>query len=957
MLATWVRRGDRARTLARVLARVLAPGAGGGTGPPRASPRWVAPAARRFPPSPAVVVVARGFAAPSSRDARSDRLDADINEAPDVRALMRVILNEWDSLRPKHLADALRRLSRVAPWDRDAKSSGGFGDADFAPIVRRVEEIASARLDEAPGRTPSRAGHREQPDIFAEEAFAVVAANALVNLGKRRAAFDPTRVGSPGWRAWRAVLALPAAPGVAPYKPRNVMRLWYAMATAHDAAGNDAGREAAVPDAAWTSLDAMTKKNAKAGRHFNAQGVGIGVWSHAKTGKPIAPSTLRAFEVAVARGAFDHVATVGQNVSNSLWGLAKLGHAVSRGILEHGAAGFPSPRSKFEDAVRRLAPGMRPQEIANTMYAYALMGTPPSATTWKTLEAEARARAGGHARLDAHVPFESKGSFVRRRTERGLFGPQEMTNVWWAHATLGMRPSQSALYAYDETTAQTAFHMSAQDVSNTAYSMAMLNVFLRPGAFDALEGAIARNGRHTAGQNLSLTLWAFADLAVRPGPDAAAALADAVENRLHTLNPQNVNMCVWAFAILGMTPPPGAWRAMTTGMEEVIETLKPHEVMNAVWAMAAAHVTGEKLPLTPAYAMAWRRLCSIPLDGFARSESRAMTRSPGGFAKSDRAKIGIIHHARLIHERLFPPESAASVDIGAIMPSEMALATARDFRADVMDTTRSKMQDKIAETLSDIGIEFETEKRSADGNFSMDFYLPRYDVALEYDGPSHYYRAWRDEDRAFPRTVPGFPRDEDVSVMRVPLWTVGKEKTIKTILRDALLERGQVSKVVTVHGHEAFWFENKRGRRRTFIENLLRRELGRPMTPGTPEWWFDETGANAEGDGGEEEEVSDGVSDATSDATSVSLEDAAGGETSPSTSAEEVGRTVGGASRAELARRWIRSLPSKRRERLERRLERAANEGEMWTLVAASAEGDVTRVRAELRREVLEARA
>ena len=158
MLATWVRRGDRARTLARVLARVLAPGAGGGTGPPRASPRWVAPAARRFPPSPAVVVVARGFAAPSSRDARSDRLDADINEAPDVRALMRVILNEWDSLRPKHLADALRRLSRVAPWDRDAKSSGGFGDADFAPIVRRVEEIASARLDEAPGRTPSRAG-------------------------------------------------------------------------------------------------------------------------------------------------------------------------------------------------------------------------------------------------------------------------------------------------------------------------------------------------------------------------------------------------------------------------------------------------------------------------------------------------------------------------------------------------------------------------------------------------------------------------------------------------------------------------------------------------------------------------------------------------------------------------------------------------------------------------------
>ena len=956
MLATWVRRGDRARTLARVLARVLAPGAGGGTGPPRASPRWVAPAARRFPPSPAVVVVARGFAAPSSRDARSDRLDADINEAPDVRALMRVILNEWDSLRPKHLADALRRLSRVAPWDRDAKSSGGFGDADFAPIVRRVEEIASARLDEAPGGTPSRAGHRERPDIFAEEAFAVVAANALVNLGKRRAAFDPTRVGSPGWRAWRAVLALPAAPGRAPYKPRNVMRLWYAMATAHDAAGNDAGREAAVPDAAWTSLDAMAKKNAKAGRHFNAQGVGIGVWSHAKTGKPIAPSTLRAFEVAVARGAFDHVATVGQNVSNSLWGLAKLGHAVSRGILEHGAAGFPvAPvqvrRRGSQARAGNASAGDCKHDVRVRAHGDAAVGDDVENVGGGGEGESRRARAAGRARAvreQGQLRSPPDGTRLVRAAgdDERVVGARDAGNASEPIRSLRLRRDHGA----DGVSHVRAGREQHRVLDGDAERVLETRRVRRARGRDREERAAHRRAEP------QFDAVGVRGLGGETGPGAAAALADAVENRLHTLNPQNVNMCVWAFAILGMTPPPGAWRAMTTGMEEVIETLKPHEVMNAVWAMAAAHVTGEKLPLTPAYAMAWRRLCSIPWTGSARSESRAMTRSPGGFAKSDRAKIGIIHHARLIHERLFPPESAASVDIGAIMPSEMALATARDFRADVMDTTRSKMQDKIAETLSDIGIEFETEKRSEDGNFSMDFYLPRYDVALEYDGPSHYYRAWRDEDRAFPRTVPGFPRDEDVSVMRVPLWTVGKEKTIKTILRDALLERGQVSKVVTVHGHEAFWFENKRGRRRTFIENLLRRELGRPMTPGTPEWWFDETGANAEGVGGEEEEVSDAVSDATSDATWPSLEDVSGGETYSLTSAEEVGRTVG-ASRAELARRWIRSLPSKRRERLERRLERAANEGEMWTLVAASAEGDVTKVRAELRREVLEARA
>lgn len=504
--------------------------------------------------------------------------------------------------------------------------------------------------------------------------------------------------------------------------------------------------------------------------------------------------------------------------------------------------------------------------------------------------------------------------------------------------------SQAALRAYDKTTEQVAYHMGAQDVSNTLYSVALLKAPPMPGAFGALEAAIARNARWIDRQNLSLILWAFADLSVRPGKEAAAALSDAVERGVHTLSAQDVNMCIWGFAICGVTPSPGAWVALTDAVGARMDELKTHEVMNVAWAMAAMHVTGEKSPLMPAYAKAWKRLCATPLSEFQASKSRAIRRDgaiDSALATDDKI-VGIVHHVRLIHERLFPPESAASVDLGAVMPRELETASIDEWNRQVKKPVKSKMQLNIAEVISQAGIEFQAEKMSADGYFSMDFYLPEYDVALEYDGPSHYYKAWRTEDRVFPDTNPGFPPDEDAAVMPVPVWMVGREKTVKTAIRDMLLEAGHVRKVVNVHAHEAMRYAKKRPALRRFIENLLRREVGRPLSEGVREWWYDaDAGASADGD--DVDEVDAGadateVEESTMDVEGAGLEE------------------DGGAEAAVLTGRWIQALPAKARERLERRLDGAAGGAERWALVIASAEGDATKARAELRREVLEAR-
>jgi hypothetical protein len=442
MLSTWVRRSDGARTFARVLARVLAP-ARASSGPWRAVP----------PPAPAAAAavarrpsIARGFAARSADSRRhgetpSQRLHNDINDASSESAVMRLVNGSWDSLEPKHLSAALSRLSFAANQHGNRGSGAReFGDADFAPIVRRIAELAenvSRSGSNRPG-TPSY--------LPGAEGFATTSALALVKLGKRRAMFDPTHDPT-AKRAWNALLALCTVHGTRAYKSENIGRLKYAMTMAVDLAGAKADqttREVAAPQATWRALDAMAGTNAAAGAHFNARGVGLGVWAHARTRTPIEPESMRAYEIAVARGALDHRGTVGQNVSNALWGYAKLGAAPSRDVV---TPGFPSPWAKFEEAVVRLLPTMKPQEVANTMYAYALMGVAPSDKTWSALETEAVARASGRDE-SGHINFENKLGFRRRRERAGLFGPQEITNVWWAHATLKRRPSQVSFFLF-----------------------------------------------------------------------------------------------------------------------------------------------------------------------------------------------------------------------------------------------------------------------------------------------------------------------------------------------------------------------------------------------------------------------------------------------------------------------------------------------------------------------------
>jgi len=118
------------------------------------------------------------------------------------------------------------------------------------------------------------------------------------------------------------------------------------------------------------------------------------------------------------------------------------------------------------------------------------------------------------------------------------------------------------------------------------------------------------------------------------------------------------------------------------------------------------------------------------------------------------------------------------------------------------NNTVSRSHRQLASVFKSLGVQQKVECVTADGYFSMDIYLPEHDVAVEFDGPTHYYH------------------NSDFSSLRDALMT----RTAKTELRDLFLAK-HCAKVVTVP-----WFEwnalNSPEARSAYVRKKLAKEAG-----------------------------------------------------------------------------------------------------------------------------------
>ena len=535
-------------------------------------------------------------------------------------------------------------------------------------------------------------------------------------------------------------------------------------------------------------------------------------------------SLLRLAESFAAAAAFSE-----RSVANVLHGLAKLHGARHLGVDPEGPL-VVSALTALETAVRETAAReMKPQEVSNTVWAYGALGVSPREDTWAALE-----------------------EAVQRTAPQMV--PQALANTAWGFAKLGRDPREATLAALETAVGRVASSMNAQDVANVLWSFGRFRDAPRDETLEAIGIASRRVARHMTAQGVSTAMWGYGRLDRMPGRQVWAALEEAVRRTARDMTPLNVSHVMYAYGAVDATPDERAWRALESATARVGGDMNEGEVSSVVYAYAKLG----RIPNRDAWRVLERAMVRVGGDMDSREVANALyavarlgiapreetwsvldqaaLRELGKMTPQDVVTAAWSHGVvAMLHGVDYPPSHAALwrevSDMGATAfevdelhmlfhthlmhrysdstrPSvrcpEWLMENPRDeWRRIVPCVTESRGAQHVALTLEEMGVQHDVERITADGYFSMDIYLPDHDVALEFDGPSHYYKSF--VDTSSPEALRG------ASMLR----------TAKTELRDILLSE-RCAKVVTVPWFEWRHLHTERARQTYLREKLLR---------------------------------------------------------------------------------------------------------------------------------------
>jgi len=233
----------------------------------------------------------------------------------------------------------------------------------------------------------------------------------------------------------------------------------------------------------------------------------------------------------------------------------------------------------------------------------------------------------------------------------------------------------------------------------------------------ALEAAVVRVALGMNEQGVANTVFAYARLRLMPGAEARAALEAAVVRVALGMNEQGVASTVLAHATLGLTPGAEAQAALEAAVVRVGPSMDPQAVTNTLWAFLTLAAT-RSLPLPACYPSLWRAVCGLDAGSLQDVGLR------------------ILFHAYLVHTELVGGDVRDEVTIPPWIMLEAQEAWMRQVREDVSVSGSHKA---FASIIADLGIRCEVERLSDDDHFSVDVFLPDDDVAIEFDGPSHFF--------------------------------------------------------------------------------------------------------------------------------------------------------------------------------------------------------------------------
>jgi hypothetical protein len=441
-----------------------------------------------------------------------------------------------------------------------------------------------------------------------------------------------------------------------------------------------------------------------------------------------------------------------QAVANTTHGIAKLHEA---GRLDAADESVDAALAALEGEAVRAARGMKPQEISNTLYAYGLIGRMPGDKTWAALE-------------NATV-----------RVAPNMVA-QNVANTLWSYATLKRTPGDETWAALENAAVRVAQNMISQDVANTLWSYATLKRTPGNETWAALENAAVRVAPDMKPQEVTNTLWSYATLKRTPEDETWAALETAAVRAARDMNSQAVANTLRSYATLNRTPGDETWAALETAAVRVARDMNSQAVANTVFAYATLSILHD-VAHPACYAALWELVCGLKARDFSDEE------------------LCMLFHVHLMHH-------SASRSVTVAHPAWL-LVEARDawMRSVKDDNTVSRGHRSLARVFDELEVRHEVERQTDDGYFSIDIYLPDYDVAVEFDGPTHYYNT-----------------SESSSTLRGASTTT---RTAKTELRDFFLAK-QCAKVVTVPWFELDKLEGSPEKRRLYVKEKLAKEAG-----------------------------------------------------------------------------------------------------------------------------------
>ena len=532
-----------------------------------------------------------------------------------------------------------------------------------------------------------------------------------------------------------------AAPGAAfEFKSMELSNVIWAIST----------MRCRVSDAVGEALnEAVVRACDDAPHVFSTQSVANILWAAGNTPE-LVPLSVRALDrlARMTYAKFPEFTT--QGLANTLWGFASAGYNPGEGLFR-----------EIRRAWVEKGDGYSVIELNNMLWAMHTLKQSPGRKVFAAVHARVSALCAEDARRELpELTFNHVANFMYHMAQyEELPDPRTMVRLEEALlrkiASRGGEKLQSVDSEYRRTQSE-AERSESDAMYPTAAALRARGDTSRDGGNtrrEPGEGAFvtARAVRRAADviqpHLVSNTLWAFSVLRYKPGAALMRAFDDLVEARVEDYTDQSLSMTVFAYANLAFEPKPETLAKLVAQCETrvVAGGFTPQGLSNSFWGWA---VLGASSP----------RLVAAYAARFAETEKHADASASDSVSESasdarlTRVDLVQIYQASLAFAHCVEKNGRLECDVGNGVP-DVAEGTQKPnlLRGALLErakavweqtstgrVTISSLHREVSETLTFMAIPHEIEM-VADDNFSLDIALRGRAVAIEVDGPSHFF--------------------------------------------------------------------------------------------------------------------------------------------------------------------------------------------------------------------------